>query len=158
MKQHMSFLKYKSPIITGNQRGSQDCCRKFGIKRFVVKAHWASRLHYDLRLEMDGVAKSWAIPKEPLLEPGMRRLAIQVDDHTLEDMDHEDLGKERSSRSGRVETWDNGTYELLERDEDKFVLRFNGKRLKGLYGLIRIKRWKGNNWLLVRAEGHSKES
>lgn len=122
------------------------------MTRFVVKAHWASRLHYDLRLEMDGVAKSWAIPKEPFLKPGMRRLAIQVADHSLEDMHHEDLSKEKSLRSGRVETWDNGTYELLERDEGRFVVRFDGRKLKGLYGLIRMKRWKGKNWLLVKAK------
>lgn len=121
------------------------------MKRFTVKAHWASRLHYDLRLEMDNVAKSWAVPKEPLLEPGMRRLAIQVGDHSIEDMNHEDLGKEKSARSGRVETWDEGKYELLEKHEDRLVLHFFGKKLNGVYGLIRIKRWKGNNWLLVRS-------
>jgi DNA ligase D-like protein (predicted 3'-phosphoesterase) len=120
------------------------------MRRFVVKAHWASRLHYDLRLEMDGVAKSWAVPKEPLLEPRMRRLAIQVEDHTIEDMDHEDLTKERTLRSGRVETWDQGTYELLGRDENKLLLRFNGTRLNGIYSLIQVKRWKGNNWLLTK--------
>lgn len=121
------------------------------MKRFTIKAHWATRLHYDLRLEMDGVAKSWAIPKEPLLEPGMRRLAIQVGDHSIEDMDHEDLSKEKSTKSGRVETWDEGKYELLEKGESRLVLRFDGKKLNGIYGLIRIERWKGNNWLLVRS-------
>ncbi|MCW4027114.1 MAG: 3'-phosphoesterase [Candidatus Bathyarchaeota archaeon] len=120
------------------------------MRRFVVKAHWASRLHYDLRLEMEGVAKSWAVRKEPLLEPRMRRLAIQVEDHTIEDMDHEDLTKERTLRSGRVETWDQGTYELLGRDENKLLLRFNGTRLNGIYSLIKVKRWKGNNWLLTK--------
>jgi len=99
---------------------------------------------------MDGVAKSWAVPKEPLLEPRMRRLAIQVEDHTIEDMDHEDLTKERTLRSGRVETWDQGTYELLGRDEDKLLLRFNGTRLNGIYSLIQVRRWKGNNWLLTK--------
>ena len=118
-----------------------------------MKAHWASRLHYDLRLEIDGVAKSWAVPKEPLLEQGMRRLAIQVEDHALEDMDHEDITKERSLRSGRVETWDHGTYEFLGRDEGRLLLRFNGTKLNGLYSLIRIIRWKGNNWLLTKRPG-----
>ena len=121
-----------------------------GAKRFTVKAHWATRLHYDLRLEMDGVAKSWAIQKEPLFEPGARRLAIQVGDHSIEDMGHEDLGKERSAKSGRVETWDEGKYELLERGEGRLVLRFDGRKLNGIFGLIRIERWKGNNWLLIR--------
>lgn len=125
------------------------------MERFTVKAHWATRLHYDLRLEMDGVAKSWAIPKEPLLELGTRRLAIQVGDHAIEDMGHEDLSKEKSPRSGRVETWDDGQYELLEKDEGRLVLRFDGKRLNGIYGLIRIEGWKGNNWLLIRSmEGY----
>ena len=76
------------------------------MRRFVVKDHWASRLHNDLRLEMYGVAKSWAVPKEPLPELGMRRLAVQVEDHSIEDMNHEDLTKEKSPESGRVETRD----------------------------------------------------
>jgi len=121
-----------------------------GMKRFVVKAHWATRFHYDLRLEMDGVAKSWAIPKEPLLESGMRRLAVQVGDHSMEDMGHEDLSKERAAKSGRVETWDEGKYELLEKGEGRLVLRFDGRKLNGIYGLIRIAMWEGNNWLLIR--------
>jgi len=62
----------------------------------------------------------------------MRRLAIQVEDHSVEDMDHEDLKKEKSLRSGRVETWDDGKYELLEIDEDRLVIRFDGDRLRGL--------------------------
>ena len=103
-----------------------------------MKAHWSSRLHYDLRLEMDGVAKSWAIPKEPLLVPATRRLAIQVEDHSIEDMDYEDLIKEKAPRSGRVETWDQGTYELFSRNEDQHVLRFQGDKLKGLHGLVRV--------------------
>ena len=121
-----------------------------GAKTYVIHRHEATHLHWDLRLEMDGVLKSWAIPKEPLLEPGMRRLAIQVGDHSIEDMGHEDLSKEKSLRSGRVETWDEGKYELLERGEGRLVLRFDGRKLNGIYGLIRIERWKGNNWLLVR--------
>jgi len=144
-------------IPKGSTHGSMEACELANVekgpdvmKRFIVKAHWASRLHYDLRLEMDGVAKSWAIPKEPLLEPGARRLAIQVGDHSIEDMGHEDLSKERSARSGRVETWDEGKYEILEKDEGRLVLRFNGRKLKGIYGLIRIERWKGNDWLLLR--------
>ena len=64
---------------------------------------------------MDGVAKSWAIQKEPLFEPRMRRLAIQVADHYIEDMDHEDSSQEKVLKSGKVETWDEGTYEIGER-------------------------------------------
>ena len=68
------------------------------MTRFLAKACWASNLHYDLRLEMDGVAKSWAISKEPLLEPGMSGLTIEVADHSIESMDHENLGKRNSEK------------------------------------------------------------
>jgi hypothetical protein len=82
-------------------------------------------------------------------------LVIRVGDHSIEDMGHEDLSKGRSARSG-VETWDEGKYELLERGEGRLVLRFDGGKLNGIYGLIRIERWKGNNWLLVRFRKTSK--
>lgn len=127
------------------------------MDRFVVKAHWASRLHYDLRLEIDGVAKSWAIPKEPPIEAGMRRLAIHVEDHSIEDMDVEDLSKEARPRSGRVEMWDEGLYEILERTGEKYVLEFYGGKLKGVYGLFQMKNWQKNNWLLVKATMEEEE-
>jgi len=120
------------------------------MERFVVKAHWATRLHYDLRLEMDGVAKSWAIPKEPPIEAGLRRLAIQVGDHSIQDLDVEDLSKEERPRSGRVETWDDGLYEILERSEEKYFLQFYGGKLRGLYGLFKMK-WEKNTWLIMKA-------
>ena len=120
------------------------------MERFVVKAHWASQLHYDLRLEMDGVAKSWAIPKEPPIEAGLRRLAIQVGDHSIKDLDVEDLSKEERPRSGRVETWDDGLYEILERSEEKYFLHFYGGKLRGLYGLFKMK-WEENTWLITKA-------
>ena len=121
------------------------------LNRFVVKAHWATRLHYDLRLEIDGVAKSWAIPKEPIIKPGERRLAVLVGDHSIEDMNHEDTNKDKTVGSGRVETWDQGTYEIREKGVERFVLWFNGQKLKGIYGLFRVKAWKGNNWLIIKA-------
>ncbi len=82
---------------------------------------------------------------------GMCRLAVQVEGHSIEDLGHEDLDKPKAPRSRRVETWDQGTYELLSKDEDQLVLRFHGEKLKGLYGLFRVKRRKGSNWLLIRA-------
>lgn len=108
---------------------------------FVIQKHDASHLHYDFRLEMDGVLKSWAVPKSPLAlsNKGTKRLAIQVDDHDLSYADFEGEIPEGSYGAGTVEIWDKGTYELKEKSEKKIEFKLNGKKLKGNYVLIKTR-------------------
>ena len=118
-------------------------------KIYVIQEHHATRLHYDLRLEMDGVLKSWAIPKVPPLEKGVKRLAIETEDHSLDYADFEGVIPEGLYGAGRVKIWDRGTYELEERTEDKIVFRVNGKKLKGRYCLIKF-RGREKSWLFFK--------
>lgn len=114
---------------------------------YVIQRHEATHLHYDLRLEMDGVLKSWAIPKTPPTAPGIRRLAVQVEDHPVEYAGFEGSIPEGEYGAGSVEIWDKGNYTLLERKEDKMAVDIHGKRLRGIYYLIRF---KGKNWLFFK--------
>jgi len=116
---------------------------------FVVQKHSATHLHYDLRLEMDGVLKSWAVPKEPPTGPGVKRLAIQVEDHPLSYADFEGVIPEGYYGAGKVEIWDRGTYTLKERTDDKVVFELRGERLRGTYYLIRFK-GSDKNWLFFK--------
>jgi len=115
---------------------------------YVIHKHAATHLHYDLRLEMDGVLKSWAIPKEPPVEVGARRLAVQVEDHPLSYAGFEGTIPEGEYGAGKVEIWDKGTYQLTDRKEDKLIVNINGERLKGPYVLVRFKDKK--NWLFFK--------
>ena len=115
---------------------------------YVIQKHVATHLHYDLRLEMDGVLKSWAVPKEPPATPSVRRLAVQVEDHPLEYADFEGVIPEGEYGAGTVEIWDKGTYRLLERKEDKLVVDIAGNKLKGVYVLLKFKGEK--NWLFFK--------
>lgn len=115
---------------------------------YVIQKHDATHLHYDLRLEMDGVLKSWAVPKTPPTEPGIRRLAVEVEDHPIEYASFEGTIAEGEYGAGRVEIWDSGSYTLLERKENKITVDIHGKRLKGIYYLIRFKDKK--NWLFFK--------
>ena len=115
---------------------------------YVIQRHQASHLHWDLRLEMDGVLKSWAVPKEPPTRSGIRRLAVQVEDHPIEYANFEGVIPEGQYGAGIVEIWDKGTYRLIERTPDKIVFEIHGKRLKGKYCLIRFKGEK--NWLFFK--------
>lgn len=117
--------------------------------RFVIHRHQARKLHWDLRLEMDGVLKSWAVPKEPPAEPGIRRLAVQVEDHPLDYIDFQGTIPEGQYGAGAVEIWDNGEFELESRSEDKIVFHLYGKRLKGRFTLVKT---KDNNWLFFKAK------
>lgn len=117
---------------------------------YVIQQHAATHLHYDLRLEMDGVLKSWAIPKEPPKDVGIKRLAIAVEDHDIEYANFEGVIPEGMYGAGTVKIWDKGSYELIERKEDKIVLNINGEKLKGKYCLIKLK--KRDQWLFFKCE------
>lgn len=115
---------------------------------YVIQRHAATHLHYDLRLEIDGILKSWAIPKEPPTAHGVRRLAVQVEDHPLGYENFEGVIPEGEYGAGTVEIWDRGTYRLLERSTDKLLIEINGEKLNGKYMLLRFKGDK--NWLFFK--------
>ena len=119
--------------------------------RFVVQEHHATRLHWDFRLEMDGVLKSWAVPKEPPTRPGVRRLAVQVEDHPLDYIDFEGVIPEGEYGAGTVRIWDRGTYALESRKPEKLVFELHGERMRGRYVLLRFTD-KPENWLLFKAK------
>jgi bifunctional non-homologous end joining protein LigD len=126
--------------------------------RFVIQKHAATRLHYDLRLEVGGVLKSWAVPKGPSLNPGDKRLAVHVEDHPLEYRKFEGVIPKGQYGGGEVIVWDQGTYELeghlnadaqLARGELKFIL--HGKKVRGSFVLVELKNSKvKNEWLLIK--------
>jgi len=112
-----------------------------GAKRFiyVIHRHEASRLHYDLRLEMDGVLKSWAIPKQPPRVKGIKRLAVKVEDHPLGYEKFEGQIPEGSYGAGMVRIWDRGFYEPVEIKGDSMVIKIKGGLLRGVYCLVKFK-------------------
>jgi len=120
---------------------------------FVIQEHHARRLHYDLRLERDGVLKSWAVPKGPPEEPGIRRLAVEVEDHPLEYGWFEGTIPEGEYGAGTVKVWDRGVYEPIVWEEDKIEFMIQGARLSGRYVLVKIKKSGEKDWLLLKAEG-----
>ena len=124
--------------------------------RFVVQEHNASRLHWDFRLEMDGVLKSWAVPKTPPTRPGVRRLAVAVEDHVLDYIDFEGSIPEGEYGAGSVEIWDRGTYSLESKKPDKLVFDLKGERMKGRYTLVRFTD-KAENWLLFKTKSEKKK-
>src|SRR5437868_5591414 len=135
---------------------------------FVVQKHQASRLHYDFRLELDGVLKSWVLPKGPSLNPKAKRLALMVEDHPLEYRTFEEMIAEGSYGAGEVIVWDQGSYRplvgetkeamqeqiraQLKRGELRFLLF--GEKLRGEFALIRQPRLGENAWLLLKKRDH----
>lgn len=118
---------------------------------FVIQKHHAKNLHYDLRLEMDGVLKSWAIPKEPPTVEGVKRLAIQVDDHALEYADFEGTIPEGSYGAGEVEIWDHGSFELEVVKEKEIIFSLSGEKMKGKFVLVKTNFGKAkNSWLFFK--------
>lgn len=117
-------------------------------KIYVIQKHAATHLHYDLRLELDGVLKSWAVPKEPPATTGVKRLAVQVEDHPVDYATFEGTIPEGEYGAGTVEIWDRGTYRLVDRKQDKLVIDINGDKLRGGYVLVRLKDTK--NWLFFK--------
>ncbi len=118
--------------------------------RFVVQKHHARTLHYDFRLEKDGVYKSWAVPKGIPESAGVRRLAVQVPDHLLAWGSFEGTIPEGQYGAGTVEIWDEGTYERLEWSDGAIGLVLLRRRLRGTYSLVRFRRKGPRDWLLFR--------
>lgn len=123
---------------------------------FVVQEHHATHLHWDFRLEVAGVLKSWAIPKGPSMNPAGKRLAIQVEDHTLEYGSFEGTIPEGEYGAGQVIIWDSGTYEPLTEMEEglgkgHLIFNLSGRRLQGEFALVRLKHGAtGKEWLLFK--------
>jgi len=115
---------------------------------YVIQKHQARNLHYDLRLEMDGVLRSWAVPKTPPSKHGIKRLAVQVEDHPIDYANFEGTIPEGQYGAGTVEIWDKGQYILKERKEDKLIFEIKGNKLSGDYCLVRFKGRK--NWLFFK--------
>ncbi len=138
--------------------GSEEAAGSGGI--YVVQKHASRQLHYDFRLEMDGVLKSWAVPKGPSLDPAAKRLAVQVDDHTIEYAEFEGTIPREEFGGGTVMVWDRGLWEPLgewveglSRGALKFIL--HGEKLRGSWALVKMKGRPGrgqgsDNWLLIK--------
>lgn len=134
--------------------------------RFVIQKHAASHLHYDFRLEMDGVLKSWAVPKGPSTDPKTKRLAMMVEDHPYDYRTFEGIIPQGEYGGGTVIVWDEGTYEALEakdqslKEQEKYLLKelkkgsvkmiLHGKKLKGEFALVKTKGMGENSWLLIK--------
>jgi DNA ligase D-like protein (predicted 3'-phosphoesterase) len=122
---------------------------------YLVHEHNSRRLHWDLRLEKDGLLKSWAVPKEPPAVEGVRRLAVKVEDHPLGYVTFEGEIPAGNYGAGTVKIWDRGKYEPVELRDDKWVFMLEGEKLRGRYCLIRLKPRpgeKGENWLFFKAK------
>jgi bifunctional non-homologous end joining protein LigD len=119
-------------------------------KFFVVHEHHARRLHYDLRLEKDGVLKCWAVPKGPPEKSGDKRLAVQVEDHPLEYGKFEGTIPEGQYGAGSVKIWDIGQYESIVWGENKIEILMKGEKLEGRYVLIKFKKTGEKNWLIFK--------
>lgn len=118
----------------------------------MIHKHNASHLHYDLRLEHDGVLKSWAIPKEPSKDPKVRRLAVQVEDHELGYEKFEGEIAEGEYGAGKVTIWDSGSYEPVKFDKDSIEVDIRGAKLKDIYHLIKFKKAGEKDWLFFKGK------
>jgi bifunctional non-homologous end joining protein LigD len=138
--------------------------------RFVIQKHAATRLHFDFRLELDGVMKSWAVPKGPSYDPAVKRLAMEVEDHPIEYNTFEGTIPKGQYGGGTVMLWDRGTYEPesgggeealregYKRGDLKIIL--HGKRLQGGWVLVRMRRGEGDRaqWLLIKHRDENADS
>jgi len=134
-----------------------EASRSGGALQYCVQRHHATHLHYDLRLEVGGALKSWAVPKGPTLDPTEKRLAMMVEDHPIEYGSFEGVIPKGNYGAGSVMLWDRGTYELLgeasaeeQLARGDFKFRLHGEKIIGEFAIVRMKRGKGNEWLLLK--------
>ena len=157
LKAYRARRSRRSPEPEGRRRRSS---RKAGV--FVVQEHQASTHHFDLRIEVDGVLKSWAVPKGPSTDPRDKRLAVAVEDHPLDYADFEGVIPEDAYGGGAVIVWDRGTYDNLTEkdgesrpvadalDDGHLMIALHGQKLTGGYALQRISGGERSKWLLIK--------
>jgi bifunctional non-homologous end joining protein LigD len=155
----MGLAKYHAKRdfrVTSEPKGSAKARGSADELSFVVQKHQASQLHYDFRLEWNGVLLSWAVPKGPSLDPSVKRLAMAVEDHPLEYGGFEGSIPEGQYGGGTVMLWDRGTWEPEDPDVDaslrKGELKFtlHGSKLRGSWVLVRTKGFGERSWLLIK--------
>jgi bifunctional non-homologous end joining protein LigD len=161
----MALTKYKAKRSFDNTPEPAGGRGKGSALVFVIQKHAASRLHYDFRLEMGGVLKSWAVPKGPSMDPAIKHLAMMVEDHPYDYKDFEGIIPEGNYGAGTVIIWDQGTYEPLEKtaskkEAEKLLLKqlktgslkfsMKGKKLKGEFALVKTQGFGKNSWLLIK--------
>jgi bifunctional non-homologous end joining protein LigD len=174
LEEYFSKRKFnKTPEPRGGkiEDKTQEPGKSFREPIFVIQRHDARNLHYDLRLEINGVLVSWAVPKGPPLEPGIRRLAVRTEDHPIEYAEFEGTIPEGEYGAGTVTIWDRGTYENLREnkkgkeeeieekvdiskslEEGRIEILFKSRKIKGVYYLIRTNIKDGKEqWLLFKA-------
>ena len=163
-----TYKKKRSFNQTPEPAGKKSAGKKKAVAsqlHFVVQKHDATRLHYDFRLEMEGVLKSWAVPKGPSMNPADKRLAMMVEDHPYDYKDFEGIIPEGNYGAGTVIVWDEGTYEPIEFHDDpqkaekhlleqlrkgSLKITLHGQKLKGEFALVQIKSSEDNAWLLIK--------
>jgi bifunctional non-homologous end joining protein LigD len=155
-KQKRNFRRTSEP--EGKVKGSE------ARLAFVVQRHKASHLHYDFRIELEGVLKSWAVPKGPSMNPKDKRLAMMVEDHPYDYKDFEGVIPEGNYGAGIVEIWDRGTVTDVENSDKKtseknllqglkkgnLKFRLSGRKLKGEFALVKLRSEQDNSWLLIK--------
>ena len=167
-RQLTEYRRKRDFRVTAEPRGGMDVPRLGRPLAFVIQKHAASHLHYDLRLELGGVMKSWAVPKGPSLDPADRRLAMQVEDHPIEYNSFEGIIPQGEYGGGTVMLWDRGSYEpatvpegedperVLRRDfhRGRLTIRFYGERLRGVFSLVRTTGGDDEKpqWLLIKRD------
>ncbi len=146
----MALEKYQAKRKFSKTFEPKGKVEKRNLSRFVVQKHQASHLHYDFRLENQGVLKSWAVPKGVPEKAGVKRLAVQVEDHPVDYINFAGVIPEGEYGAGTVEIWDKGKWQALDGSLERGSMKFNlaGKKLKGEYVLVRLKDKK--NWLVYK--------
>jgi len=146
----------RTPEPSGGEGSAGDGAAAPAQARFVVQEHHATRLHWDLRLEHEGVAASWAVPNGIPEDPKENRLAVRTEDHPLEYLEFEGDIPKGEYGAGKMRIWDRGTYDTHKFDDDKVEITFHGERLRGRYGLFPLKKRKGEpagkDWMIHRMD------
>ena len=151
----MGLEEYQRKRDFSNSTEPKGNLEKINSRLYVVQKHDASHLHYDFRLELGGVLKSWAIPKGPCLDPSVKRLAVEVEDHPIEYGNFEGTIPKGEYGGGTVILWDKGTWSSIDEDplnayhSGHLSIELNAYKLSGRWDLIRLKNTK-NQWLLIK--------